>query len=130
LTTGHKLKLIRFKIVHAREDVVWLETMSKKIKQLKTGSNISVGSYSGSLINVIDKSIKQNKLNKKVSLLEKSGSDKVVLQFNKISFDKLITLMGYIKKRYGIVIKNIDINRSDNDKLVNSRIILISNKSK
>lgn len=114
------------KIVHAREDVVWLEAMSKKIKQLNTGSNSSVGSYSGSLIDIIDKSIK---LNKKVSLLEKSGSDKVIIQFNKISFDKLITLMGYIKKRYGIVIKNIDVNRSDDDKLVNSRIILISNKS-
>lgn len=116
------------KISHAREDIVWLETMSKKIKQLKTGSNTSVGSYSGSLIDVVDKSIKQNKLNEKISLLEKSGSDKVVIQFNKIPFDELIKLMGYIKKRYGILIKNIDVKRSDNDKLVNSRIILISNK--
>lgn len=116
------------KITHVREDIVWLETMSKKIKQLKTGSNTSVGSYSGSLIDIIDKSIKQNKLNEKVSLLEKSGSDKVVIQFNKIPFDELIKLMGYIKKRYGILIKNIDVKRSDNDKLVNSRIILISNK--
>ena len=76
------------------------------------------------LINIVDKSIKKNKLNKNVSILEKNGADKVVIQFNKIAFDDLIKLMGYITRRYGILIENIDIQRDDNGKLVNSRVIL------
>lgn len=112
------------KILYVQEDIAWLKGVSKQIQQLKSGTTRPVGSYSGSLINIIDKSIKQNKLDKNVSLLEKSGTNKVVIQFTKIPFDDLIKIMGYFKNRYGILVKNITIQRSENEKLVNSRVTL------
>jgi len=121
------MKGFQQKIAYVQEDIIWLKNISMEIEQLKSASVKSVGTYSGSLINVVDKSIKKNKLNKNVSLLEKKGADKVVIQFNKIAFDDLIKLMGYITRRYGILIKNIDIQRDDNQKLVNSRVILKNN---
>ena len=120
---------VQKKITYVQEDINWLKNISMEINQLKSTPATSNGSYSGSLINIIDKSIKKNKLNKNVSLLEKSGSDKVIVQFNNIAFDDLIKILGTIKTRYGILIKNINIQRDDNGKLVNSRIILKSNKS-
>ncbi|MCU7940925.1 MAG: type II secretion system protein M [gamma proteobacterium symbiont of Bathyaustriella thionipta] len=111
-------------ISHSQGDLVWLNAQARQIKLLKSSAAPSVGSYSGSLMNVMLQSIKQYKLNKQVSLLEKSGTDKVVLQFNQIAFDDLIKLLGYLKKRYGIVVKNIDIQKTDNGKWVNSRVIL------
>lgn len=115
------------KIVHTQEDIHWLKSISVQIKQLKASNTTPIGSFSGSLMNIVDKSIKQNKLNKQVSLLEKSGSDKVVIQFTKIHFDDLIKIMGYIKTRYGILVKNINVQRADDGRLVNSRIILKKN---
>jgi len=121
------IKSFQQKIAYVQEDIIWLKSISMEIEQLKSASVKSAGTYSGSLINIVDKSIKKNKLNKNVSLLEKNGADKVVIQFNKIAFDDLIKLMGYITRRYGILIKNIDIQRDDNGKLVNSRVILKNN---
>ena len=114
----------RQQILYTQEDIGWLKQVSVQIKQIKSGSSAKTGSFSGSFINTIDKSIKQNRLHKFVSTLEKSGGDKVVVQFNKVSFNTLIKWASYIKTRYGVVTKNIDLKRDDNMDLINARIIL------
>jgi len=92
---------------YAQEDIVWLENVAQQIKKLKSGSSSSVGSFSGSIINTVDKSIKQNQLNKNMTLL-----------------DRLIKYLGYIKSRYGIIIKSIEIQRTDKGHFINTRLIL------
>ena len=111
-------------IITAQEDIAWLQQIGIQIEQLKSASPSTTGKFSGSFINVVDKSIKQNKLDKYVSLLEKSGEDYVVVKFDKINFDILIKFIGYVKKRYGILVKTIDVQRVEGGSLVNSRLIL------
>ena len=111
-------------IITVQEDIAWLQQIGIQIEQLKSGSSSTIGKFSGSFINIVDKSIKQNKLNKYVSLLEKSGEDYVVVKFDKINFDILIKFIGYVKNRYGILVKTIDIQRVEGETLVNSRLIL------
>jgi len=114
-------------ILFTHEDMTWLEQVSRQIQQLRTGSAVAIGEFKGSFIDVIDKSIKQNRLNKFVGVLENSGSDKVLVQFNKVSFNALISWVAYIKKRYGILVKNIDVQRDADTDKVNARIILKKN---
>ncbi|MCW8931069.1 MAG: type II secretion system protein M [Gammaproteobacteria bacterium] len=114
---------LKQQVTSTQEDIMWLTKLSTQIKELKTGT-LSKGSFTGSFINVVDKSIKQNKLNKYVTLLEKSGDDNIVVKYEKINFDQLIKYLGYIKNRYGISIKSIDVQRTNDGKLVNSRFIL------
>jgi len=109
---------------YAQEDIVWLENVAQQIKKLKSGSSSSVGSFSGSIINTVDKSIKQNQLNKNMTLLERSGNNNVVVKFEKMNFDRLIKYLGYIKSRYGIIIKSIEIQRTDKGHFINTRLIL------
>ena len=107
-------------------EIAWLKKVALQVKQLKSNSpQSSVGSFSGSFINTIDKSINKNRLNKYLSILEKSGKNNVLVKLDKINFDQLIKFVGYIKNRYGILIKTIDIQRNENGKLVNSRLILM-----
>jgi type II secretory pathway component PulM len=113
------------KINDTQEEIAWLNKVALQVKQLKSNSpQSSVGSFSGSFINTIDKSINKNRLNKYLSILEKSGKNNVLVKLDKINFDQLIKFVGYIKNRYGILIKTIDVQRTENGKLVNSRLIL------
>jgi len=114
----------RLHTLSAQEDISFLKQASIQIKYLKQGSLSPVASFKGSFINTVDNSLKQNGLNKFVGLLENSGGDKIIIQFNKISFNSLIKWTGNIKKRYGILVKNIDLQRDDTGKMVNARIIL------
>ena len=119
----HSVSQLQEQIVFAQEDIIWLEKVSRKINQLRITNSASTRKFSGSFINTIDKSIKQNRLNKYTRLLEKSGKDNVVVKFDKISFNELLKFIEYLKKRYGIIVKTIDIERTENDKLLSSRII-------
>jgi type II secretory pathway component PulM len=118
-------------IEHARQqiknnqtDIQWLKEKRQLISQLKKHSGGgAVGQFTGSFINTVDQAIKQYRINAFVSLLENSGKDQVVVHFKKISFNRLITWAGYIKKRYGILVKHIDIQKEANE-LVNASIIL------
>lgn len=123
----HSINELRQQISYTQEDIAWLEKISRQIKQLQSTKTTSKGTFSGSFINIVDKSIKQNRLNKYIRLLEKSGNNNVVVKFDKISFDELIKFIAYLKKRYGIIVKSIDMERTDNEKLLTSRIILKKN---
>ena len=116
----------RQQILYTQEDISWLKQVSGQINQLKSGTTSTIGSFNGSLINIVDKSIKQNRMEQYVGVLENSGDKSVVIQLNKISFNQMIKWTGYIKKRYGILVKNIDLNREGDTELVNARIILKS----
>lgn len=107
-----------------QNDINWLMQINAEVKQLRTLSNDSVGTFKGSMINTIDKSLKQNQINKTVSLLENSGNDNVVVQLNKINFNVLLKWIGYLKKRYGILVKNIEVKKESETSLVNARVIL------
>ncbi|MCP3851939.1 MAG: type II secretion system protein M [Gammaproteobacteria bacterium] len=109
---------------YAQEDIAWLEDMARQIEKLKSGSSSPVGNFSGSIINTVDKSIKQNQLNKNMTLLERSGNNNVVVKFEKMNFDQLIKYLAYIKSRYGIIIKSIEIQRTDEDHFIDTRLIL------
>ncbi|WP_198265611.1 type II secretion system protein GspM [sulfur-oxidizing endosymbiont of Gigantopelta aegis] len=111
------------KISYAQEDILWLKQVGVQIQQLKRGVS-PVGKFSGSFINIVDKSVKQNRLTKYMKALERSGKDNIILRFEKIDFDQLIKYIAYLKGRYGILIKTIDVQRSDNAKLVNARLVL------
>ncbi len=115
---------VRQQVSYAKEDIVWLKSIAVQVKKIKSGSTSSLGSFSGSFINTVDKSIKQNRLNKYVTLLEKSGNNKVVVKFDKINFDHIVKYLGYLKNRYGILVKTIDVERTEDGKFVNSRLIL------
>ncbi len=123
LPYNQSIHAFRQQITTVQEDITWLKQMSLQIKQLKSGA-ISNASFKGSLINIVDKSIKQNKLNKSVNVLEKSGKDNVVVKLDNINFDVLIKLIAYLNTRYGISVKAIDIQRTDDNSKVTSRIIL------
>ncbi len=56
------MKGFQQKIAYVQKDIIWLKSISMEIEQLKSASVKSAGTYSGSLINVVDKSIKKNKL--------------------------------------------------------------------
>jgi len=111
-------------IIQKEDDLLWLEEMALQIKQVQSIEKTTRGSFSGSLINIVDKSIKQKKLNKHVSLLENSSNNKIAIQFNKITFKELIIFIAYIKQRYGILIDSISVKKSTDNARVNSRVIL------
>lgn len=111
-------------IINTQKDIIWLKQISGQVKELKSAKLLDLGSFEGSLINTIDKSIKQHRMMNQVSLLENSGSNRVVVQINKISFNTLIKWLGYIKKRYGILVKSIELNKEEQSQLINAHLIL------
>jgi len=115
---------MRQEIMQKEDDFLWLEEMALQIKKMYSLEKTSRGSFSGALINIVDKSIKQKKLNKYVNLLENTSNNKIAIQFNAITFKELIVFVAFVKQRYGILIDSISIKKNADNVHVNSRVIL------
>ena len=107
-----------------QDDRVWLSQVSDKIKQLKKNTTPGKQPLNGTLISIIDKSLKQNRIMNKVSLIKKSGNKNVIIHFNEIEFDLLVKYLIYTNKRYGVSVKSIDIQRINNTSKVDSKVVL------
>lgn len=113
------------KVQTLQTDLLWLKQIKKQIQHLKPqNSNVSQVESNQSLINIIDKSIKKNKLSDKLEVLKKTGSNKVLISFKMIEFDALIKWLIKTTKKSGVIIQSADIQKSDSRGLVFARLTL------
>lgn len=107
--------------------VAWMEQSAEEAKELQAKLQASgpTGSSKGqSLLGIIDKTAKRDKLGKAVKRVQPDGQSKARVWLESANFNDMIKWLESLQRREGIHIVTSVVEKLDEDGLVNARLVL------
>ena len=88
------------RIGQQQQDLAWMQTAAKRIKQLQQTPAHSGGR--GSLLSIVEKTLTDNGLKTSLQRMEPDGANKVKVWLNRSNFDQFIRFIGRLEQAHGI----------------------------
>ena len=105
----------------ARGDLRWMQSM---LPELPAGGVVpSASTFSGSLANLINRVVSQQRLNSFLAQITPRGDDEIRIRFSAMPFEQLIRFVARLNDD-GLKVKDLRINAADNPGQVDSSIVL------
>jgi general secretion pathway protein M len=105
--------------------LAWMKTKSAEVKQLKLSNPDALRSDNNrSLLAIVDSLGNQLGLRNSIKQIEPNGQDNVTIWMDEIEFDALITMLGQLDKRNGVMVNEASVNKLDQPGYVQARIQL------
>lgn len=108
-------------LTQADSDLKWMKSMVHQIP-VKSGAT-SRSSFDGTLANLINQLVRQQRLNSNLAQMTPRGDDEIRVRFSAVPFEKLIRFVATINDQ-GLMVKDLRINAADNPGLVDSNLVL------
>ncbi len=105
----------------ANGDLQWMKTMLHRLPA--RGENQTQKNFDGSLANLINKSVRQQKLNTFLTQMTPRGDDEIRVRFSAIPFEQLIRFVAIVNDE-GLNVKDLRINAADSPGQVDSSLVL------
>jgi general secretion pathway protein M len=86
-----RLQTLQQDVVAQRELYQWMQQSVPELKASRLSGYAAKSTLPGTMLSVIDDSLKDNNLNKPLTEITKTNENTVSLQFDNVSFDELIT---------------------------------------
>lgn len=103
----------------------WMTTKSAEVKQIRLSNPEAIRSDSNrSLLAIVDSLANQLGLRSSIKQIEPNGPNNVTIWMDEIEFDVLITMLGQLEKRNGIMVNEASVNKLDQPGFVQARIQL------
>jgi type II secretory pathway component PulM len=119
---------LKQQIEYQQEDLAWMQQAKLTIDRLKNG-NAGYGRakkvIEGQLIDAIDRSLKQYRINKAVIRLAANGENSISIQFKTVLADDLIKWLNYLHNRFGITVQTANMTRVNKENKIDSQIVLV-----
>ncbi len=122
-----KLTGLRQAVAQQRKELAWMRQAATEIKRLENTGAASQTPRVGdgrSLLTLVDQTAKTAGLGTAVKRVEPQGEDKLRVQLEQVSFDKVILWLGTLKQAHGVNIVNAVIDRQTDNGQVNARLTL------
>lgn len=105
----------------ARIDLQWMKSM---LPELPAGGILQTrNTFSGSLANLINRIVSQQKLNSFLAQITPKGDDEIRIRFSAMPFEQLIRFVATVNNE-GLKVKDLRINGADKPGQVDSNIVL------
>ena len=112
---------LREQLEQARIDLRWMKSM---LPELPAGGTLQVqNTFDGSLANLINRVVSQQKLNSFLAQIAPRGDDEIRVRFSAMPFEELIRFVARLNDD-GLKVKDLRINAADNPGQVDSSIVL------
>jgi len=104
----------------------WMNAAALEVKKLRGGQqkNKSVGGQS--LLTLVDKTARSNKMQDSLKRVEPDGESKVHIRMEQVAFDELVRWVEMLKSKYGIVVDSIAVDQQPIVGRVNAKITLLA----
>ncbi|MDY6992714.1 MAG: type II secretion system protein GspM [Pseudomonadota bacterium] len=89
--------------------VHWMQQAALEVKQHQTHANSETPAPS--LLSLIDESMRQSALSKRLKRIEPHNEDSVAVSFEQIRFSELITWLGQLYNHYHIDVRTLSLER-------------------
>jgi general secretion pathway protein M len=107
-----------------QQALVWMKEKASEVKRLNPGKNDNLQGFEGqSLLGVIDKTAKENKLGSAIKRVQPEGKSKALVRMENAEFNRVIRWMEGLQRQQGIDVVSSVIERQSETGLVNARII-------
>ena len=111
-------------VATAIQTVEWMESASHQIKQLHGGKKTVKAKGKQFVLGVVDRSIRKAGLSSVMKRVQPEGDKGVRVWFEKASFDNLMKWLAIVERQHGLVVDEINIEKTDSIGLVNVRVFL------
>ena len=108
-----------------------LKTMSQEVVALQRGSGGSASSkrQGQSLLVLVDRTSKRDKLGESITRIEPDGSARVRVWFESAAFDDLTKWLATLETKYNIIVETIVIDKTQTTGRVNVRLVFVEGAS-
>ena len=111
-------------VAAAIQTVEWMESASSQIKQLRGGKKTVKVKGKQFVLGVVDRSIRKAGLSSVMKRVQPEGDKGVRVWFEIASFDNLMKWLAIVERQHGLVVDEINIEKTDSIGLVNVRVFL------
>ncbi len=111
-------------LAQSKIDLQWMASVRPRLAQ--NGNAGQVQKFAGSLANLINQAVNQQKLDSYLTQMTPRGEDEISVRFKEIPFQQLILFSAKINEQ-GLNVKDLRVNAGDNPAQVDSNLVL--NKS-
>ncbi|MDH5356292.1 MAG: type II secretion system protein M [Gammaproteobacteria bacterium] len=116
-----RLTTLEEELAQSKSDLQWIKSVTAELSA--TGSVRPTRSFSGSLANLINQTVKQQKLDTFLAQMRPNGEDEIRVRFTEIPFNKLTGFVAQMNNQ-GLTVKDFKINAGDNPEQVDSNLLL------
>ncbi|WP_172622693.1 type II secretion system protein GspM [Aquicella siphonis] len=117
---------LRKRIASDQETLVWMQAADQEIQKIESQSKGKAKSSSPvALLSQIQKQINQAGLDQSLSQLKQASNDSIEVHFQKVDFEKLMTLLVKILKEQSVSVTQFSVTASDETTgIVNADMII------
>ncbi len=121
-----KVDQLTVKVEKQKAEVQHLKKLAKEVKQLQRSGGSSASQRRGqSLLVIVDRTSKQNKLGKSISRIEPDGSSRVRVWLESAAFDDLTKWLALLETKYSILVESAVIDKAPSTGRVNVRLVFV-----
>ncbi len=108
-------------LIQSKADLQWMASVKPRLIQ---SSNVGrVKKFNGTLANLINQAVKQQKLGSYLAQMTPRGEDEISVRFKTIPFQQLIVFIAKINEQ-GLKLKDLRVSAGDNTAQVDSNLVL------
>lgn len=118
---------LRASVEQQRASVAWMNSAAQEAQNLlraRTGATQAVSRGGQSLLAVVDQTARSQKLGSALKRIEPRGQDEVRVRLEDAVFDDMVTWLGSLQKRYGVLIDSVAIDRQSSPGRVTANLTL------
>jgi len=118
---------LRVSVEQQRVNVAWMNSAAQEAQNLlraRTGASQAVSRGGQSLLAVVDQTARGAKLGPALKRIEPRGQDEVRVRLEDAVFDDMVTWLGALQKRYGVLIDSVAIDRQSSPGRVTANLTL------
>jgi len=93
--------------------------------QGQRGSQPRGSQAAGSLLSLVDQSLKSSKIGKPAERVQPEGDQEVRVWLTGVPFDAVVRWVGDLQQRYGIAVQTLDVERQAEPGVVDARLSLV-----
>ena len=116
-----KVSSLTEELEQSKTDLKWMATMVHQLPA--AGTALQSKSFNGTLANLINKTVNQQKLNSFLAQMTPKGEDEIRVRFKAVPFQELVVFVSKMKDQ-GLNVKDLRINAGDNPAQVDSSLVL------
>lgn len=116
---------LRTTIQTEQKTLVWMQSADKQIQAMEGQSKNKANSVTPVvMLSILQKDITQAKLDQNLSQMKQASNDSIQLQFQKVSFDKLIALLIKVMKENKVTLSQFSVTADATPGIVNADVML------
>jgi general secretion pathway protein M len=119
---------LRDKIQTEQKTLIWIQAADKQIQAIEgQGKNKGKSVSPVLMLSILQKHITQAELDRNLTQMKQASNDSIQLQFQKVVFDKLITMLTAVMKENSVTISQMSVTAGSTPGIVNADIMIVLN---